>query len=164
MDNHQWELVYPADRYADLKRVERRRNLILRNRGKAGFALQIRRFQRDDIIAELGEPAAEGEDTRHLAVDRERFYDEQIAPALANLAEQCAARGLSLLAFCEYGEGYGHTRLLAPDASTAMRLIDGAGQANGDVDGLVFAISRWAKAEGLTGTSLVLGLLGRVGH
>jgi len=159
-----WELVYPADRYADLKRLEQRRNLVIRNRGKAGYALQIRRSERADIVAALGEPAAEGEDTRYLAIDREKFYDEQIAPALLDLAEQCAAHGLSLLAFCEYGDGYGHTRHLAPDASNAMRLIDGAGQAKGDFDGLVFAWSRWAKRENLVGTSLVLGVLGRVGN
>jgi len=159
-----WELVYPADRYADLKRLERRRNLIIRNRGKAGYPLQICRSERDDILTKLGEPAAEGEDTRHLAIDRERFYDDHIAPALADLARQCEANGLSLLAFCEYGDGYGHTRLLAPNASNAMRIIDGAGQANGNIDSLVFAVYRWAKAENLVGTSLVLGLLDRVGE
>ncbi len=159
-----WELVYPADRYGDLKRVEQQYNLSLRNRGKAGYALQIRRSDRDNIVTKLGEPAAEGADTRCLAIDRERFYDDHIAPALADLARQCEANGLSLLAFCEYGDGYGHTRLLAPDASNAMRIIDGAGQANGNIDSLVFAVYRWAKAENLVGTSLVLGLLDRVGE
>lgn len=162
MDEH-WELVYPADRYDDLKQVARQRNLTLRCRGKAGYALQISQAERGDIVADLGEPAAEGADTRYLAIDRERFYDDHIAPTLADLARQCEANGLSLLAFCEYGDGYGQTRMFAPDASNAMRLINAAGQANGNFDALALAIYHWAKAEGMVDTSLVLGLLGRVG-
>lgn len=102
-----------------------------------------------------------------LSADKEQFYDEVIAPQLAEIAKSCEARGLSFLAFCEYEAGsYGHTSQIQPEpeSSFAIRLIDAAGQARGNIDGLFFAVYRWAEKRGRIGESLVLKMLDQLGE
>lgn len=93
--------------------------------------------------------------------EKETFYDEEIAPALFDLATKCQQKGLSLLAAVEYVPGaYGETAAMEPDASISMRMIRWASQANGNLDALVFAAQRWTDEEngGVHG-SAVLKLL-----
>ena len=59
-----WEMVYPRGTWKTLKRIERALNwAILRNR-LDGYALQIRKQDRDLVIDWMGDPIREAEDTR----------------------------------------------------------------------------------------------------
>jgi nicotinamidase-related amidase len=90
----------------------------------------------------------------------EAFYDQEIAPALAALAERCRERGLSIIAMVEWepGEG-GRTVSIQPGSSFGIRLAEAAMQANGNVDSLMIAVARHAKEHGHS--SLVLSILER---
>jgi len=49
------------------------------------------------------------------ATQKEAYYDEVIAPQLAKIARDCAARDMSFFAAVEYGPNdVGETRILAP--------------------------------------------------
>ena len=94
----------------------------------------------------------------------EQFYDAVIAPQLLAMAKVCEGKGLSFLAFCEYDPpSYGHTAQFQKGTSFAMRLIDAAAKAEGNIDRLYFSLYRWAKENGKIGESLVLATLGRMG-
>lgn len=90
---------------------------------------------------------------------KEQFYDEQIAPQLIALAEQCKDRGLSLLAVCEWGKmETGSTRMLQPDASISIRMSDAVAMANGNIDSFMLAMMRHAREHGHG--SMILSRLG----
>jgi hypothetical protein len=151
MGEHQYlELVYPADRFDDLVRVADEFDCVVMGKPELnGFALQIPRAIRDRIVEILGEPVKNDGVQLRATGDRERFYEEQVEPALIELARQCKDNGLSLLAFCEYGDGYGHVQVMSSEASRAMRIIEVAGQTNGDIDSLVFAVGSWGGSRSL---------------
>lgn len=90
----------------------------------------------------------------------EAFYDAEIAPVLLELAQKCEANGMSLIAMCEWApDESGRTMTLAKDASAAIRLAEGAMQAQGNVDTLFFAIKRYAAKHGHS--SIVLTMMDR---
>ena len=92
-------------------------------------------------------------------MDKEKFYDEEIAPVLLGLAEKCGEKGLSFVAACEYApEEVGHTFSIAKDASFDVHLANAAVKAAGNVDVLYFAIKRYADKYGHS--SAILRLIG----
>lgn len=91
-------------------------------------------------------------------MNKEQYYDEQIAPKLFALAKECEEHGLSFLALCEYGDGRSSTRTLQPGASFALHLADVATRANGNVDSMMMAVEKHARHWGHS--SAYLSLLG----
>lgn len=81
--------------------------------------------------------------------DKEIFYDQHIAPKLAELAKECEARGMPFLALVEWepGEG-GRTCVLPPGASFGIRMAETAARARGNVDSLILALMRYAGQHG----------------
>lgn len=90
-------------------------------------------------------------------MNKEQFYDEQIAPKLFALAKECEEHGLSFLALCEYGaDKTASTRTLQPDASWSMRMADLAVRAHGNVDSMMMAIEKHARHWGHSSIYLTL--------
>jgi hypothetical protein len=53
--------------------------------------------------------------------DAERFYDEEIAPALLEIGRKCEERGMSVVFLVEYEPGeIGETRRLLPGAARTL--------------------------------------------
>lgn len=81
--------------------------------------------------------------------EREDFYDVDIAPALLVLGRKCQAAGLSLVAVVEWEPGQtGETTFLSGESSFAVRMVQAAVKAHGNVDSLMFAIMRYARDNG----------------
>lgn len=77
------------------------------------------------------------------AAERERFYDEEIAPKLLDLARACEERGLGFVAVVEWSPGdCGQTATLPAGAGPAIRMAELAGRSRGDVDSFVIAIGK----------------------
>lgn len=95
--------------------------------------------------------------------EREAFYDSEIAPALAALAQRCIDNGLSLHAGVWWGVGeYGETCAMHEGAvaqnDLTRVLVHGAIRARGNVDSLVIALKRYCREGGIdTSGSFVLG-------
>lgn len=89
----------------------------------------------------------------------EAFYDTEIAPALKGIAERCKANGLNFLAVVEWEPGeLGRTVNFTPPVGLGIRLADVAAASNGNVDGLIIAIMRYAREHGHN--SICLSTLG----
>lgn len=79
---------------------------------------------------------------------KEQYYDEHVAPKLAEIGKECEARGLSLIAACEWEPGEFGSTVTLTDASYAMRLVNSAIMSLGNVDTLLIAISKHATKHG----------------
>ena len=92
------------------------------------------------------------------ATEGEAWYDAEIAPALAALAERCRERGMAFIAAVEYRPGdRGGTYYLTEDAGTAMRMLYLCAQTVPNVDRYVINLKRWAKLNNVdTSSSWVL--------
>lgn len=83
------------------------------------------------------------------AADRERFYDEELAPALADMAKRCADKGLSFVALVEWSWGeVGHTGSLRDDRGPSIENAHLAGLAGNNVDTLIMHLMRTATKHG----------------
>ena len=84
-----------------------------------------------------------------MTENKEKYYDEHIAPKLMALAKECEDNGLSLLAVCEWEHGeYGSTRTFREGSSFAIRMTDAAAKAHGNIDSFMMAIERHAIEHG----------------
>ena len=78
--------------------------------------------------------------------DKEKFYDESIAPELARLAELCHERGISFLAAVEYGPGsIACTSWFVEGYSWPLEMIAEAVEAMGNIDLFLFSAKLAAK-------------------
>ncbi|PZU61144.1 MAG: hypothetical protein DI547_01585 [Sphingobium sp.] len=81
--------------------------------------------------------------------ERERFYDEDVAPALAELCRHCAAAGISILTLAELRpEALGRTAMLLDGHGQGIALANTAAGANGNPDALIRALIADAQANG----------------
>lgn len=81
--------------------------------------------------------------------ERERFYDEEIAPALAELCRHCAACGISILALAEWApNAMGRTTLLLEGHGEGIALAHTAATANGSADALIRSLIETAQKDG----------------
>lgn len=82
--------------------------------------------------------------------DHEAWFDSEIGPGIAALAERCKARGMSFLATVEYKPGerasIGH---LAPDACLAMQMLLLNMQSGENFDSYVINLKKWAKSNNI---------------
>ena len=99
------------------------------------------------------------------AKEREKFYDEQIAPELSRLSKLCFDNGLSMLAVVEFnkkdGESeYGKTLGLAKGASDSIRWMDAFVQSNANFERYALAFSRHCVKNKIPHTSIALQQMG----
>ena len=81
---------------------------------------------------------------------KETIYDEDIAPALLELAKRCEQNGFSLSAICEWEPGKSErTTTHSSDCSFGVRLVTASMQANGNIDALLKAILDYAGKNDL---------------
>jgi len=81
--------------------------------------------------------------------DKEKQYDEQIAPKLLEAALLCRQLGMSIVAHVEWEPmESGTTRIISDDASFALRMALLAAEAKGNIDAFWMAIERHAKKVG----------------
>lgn len=93
--------------------------------------------------------------------DEEAWYDAEIAPALAALAERCHARGMSFVSVVEYQPGdRARTRYLTADAGLAMQMVDLAAATVPNVDCYVMNLRKLCKERGqdISGSFVLRGI------
>ncbi|MHB8286701.1 MAG: hypothetical protein ACYDD1_18765 [Caulobacteraceae bacterium] len=79
----------------------------------------------------------------------EQFYDDEIAPALLDLARKCEARGMGLFASVEYNEGdFGSTINKPAQKSDTLLMAYLAARAHGNIDALAISWGRLCKERG----------------
>ena len=81
--------------------------------------------------------------------ERERFYDEEIAPALMDLCKRCHDNGLSFLAAVEYAPGdVGRTSAFVDGYGHAMSNALASIAAGDNADSLIMHLMRKGKEYG----------------
>lgn len=82
--------------------------------------------------------------------ETEDFYDKEIAPALMDLANKCAERGLHFLAQVEYDPGcFGLTRKFSDNPHLAMVMLEICARARHNIDSYLIALLRHADEHGI---------------
>lgn len=80
---------------------------------------------------------------------REAYYDREIAPKLAEIAKDCEAHGMSLVAVVEWAARKGGVTIYeAADASVSTEVARMAARCNGNVDALVMGLLAHARKHG----------------
>lgn len=92
----------------------------------------------------------------------EAWYDAEIAPALAGLANRCHERGMSFLALVEYQPGdRGRTVYLTKEVGLHMEMVSLCAATVPNVDRYIMAVKRLCKDKGLdTGASYAMKAFG----
>jgi len=80
--------------------------------------------------------------------ERDAFYDELIAPKLAEIAGECADHGISFVAAADTGSVLNETCRYADGWSFAFKLVQLAAHAAGNVDRLMIDLVRYANEYG----------------
>ena len=87
--------------------------------------------------------------------EREKFYDDEIAPKLAELAKACYAQGLSFFAFVEWDEsnsrdgGNGKTQFLTERPSLEMAMQAMLCNSVGNLDAFMIGVGRYCAEHGI---------------
>lgn len=94
--------------------------------------------------------------------DNEKWYDEEIAPALLAIGKKLEDRGMSMIATVEYNpDERGSTFVLSKDATLPMHILRIAAQAGWNFDSLAMGVLRFCKARGIsTDASMFLSRFG----
>lgn len=83
--------------------------------------------------------------------ENEKFYDEEIAPALLEIAKKLDARGMSMIATVEYDRGErGSTYQLAKDRGFEMDLLYAQSRAGNHIDSFLFSVIRMCQRRGIS--------------
>ncbi|WP_069267371.1 hypothetical protein [Paraburkholderia nodosa] len=83
--------------------------------------------------------------------DNEKFYDDEIAPALLELANKMRPRGMSMVATVEYDRGdRGSTCELAKDRGFEMDLLHALSRAGNHIDSFLIAVIRICNSRGIS--------------
>ena len=86
----------------------------------------------------------------------EKFYDEIVAPKLAEIAKLCTDDGMSFVACVEFDGILAETSQMAEGYTFASVLVESAIRARGNVDALAIAAYCWALINGGIENSIVL--------
>jgi hypothetical protein len=92
----------------------------------------------------------------------EQWYDDEIAPAMVALAEQCKNRGVAMIAVVEFEPGgeRGMTTTLPGGCGTAMAMLLHCTQMGLNIDGYVMGLLKFCKDRGIDYSgSVVMRLL-----
>lgn len=80
----------------------------------------------------------------------EKWYDEEIAPKLKEIAKQCEEKGIAFVATVEYAPGErGSTYLIPEGAGLAMRMLCHCSRMGENVDGYIIGLKRYALDNGI---------------
>lgn len=83
------------------------------------------------------------------APTKEEIYDAEIAPRLLEIGKMCQERGLGFSAAVEYEPfSLGRTLALPGESSIAIRMVDAAVQAHGNIDSFLRAVIKYAHQHG----------------
>jgi hypothetical protein len=98
------------------------------------------------------------EDTSDHRSDKERFYDDVLAPALKDIASKCIEQGMSFVASVEYEPGErGSTRVIGPNSGLAMVMLGLCDKAGVNIDSSILGLARHTKSNNIdTQGSLVM--------
>ncbi len=89
--------------------------------------------------------------------DKERIYDEQIAPLLAQAGKIAEANGMPIVAQVEYLPGeFGLTACLPESTGYAMTMLYWAARSKRNFDAFMFAVMRHARERGHTSSVLAI--------
>lgn len=89
-------------------------------------------------------------------MDKEKFYDDEIAPALAAIAKRCEDAGLSFAASVEWERGEsGSTVSLQENSGFSTRMAAVASRCNHNADTLIWAIMDYGRKHGHSSISLM---------
>lgn len=91
------------------------------------------------------------------AEEREKFYDEEIAPALLELAKKCLDNGLSMVAAVEWDkerpedDGWGSTVGLQKEGEVGLPLAMQAMlvRSGRNIDAFILGLKRYAHRNGI---------------
>lgn len=91
--------------------------------------------------------------------EKEKIYDELIAPLLLQAGKIAQEHGIPIVAQCEYApDEFGLTANIGKSASAAMKILYFAAMCKGNVDRLYLSIkNEWPKDS----SSMVLSLMER---
>lgn len=82
--------------------------------------------------------------------EQEKFYDEEIAPALRAIMEKCNAKGMSLVAMVEYKPGeFATSRLMQPETSLPMVMLSHCAKMGLNIDGYIIGLLRYCNEKGI---------------
>ena len=82
--------------------------------------------------------------------ESEAWYDAEIAPALAALAQRCQERGMAFVAAVEYQPGdHAGTYLVGSDACLQMQMISMCSRSAPNVDGYFLNLARYCREKGI---------------
>lgn len=82
--------------------------------------------------------------------DNEQFYDDEIAPALLEIAHKLQARGMAMVATVEYAPGErGSTYQLPTDRGFEMDLLHALSRAGKNIDSFLLAVIRMCETRGI---------------
>lgn len=86
--------------------------------------------------------------TERIPSDNEKFYDAEIAPAMAKIMEQCRARGMSLFADVEFDPGhFGRSVWMSGSASLLMHMLVMLSSSAGNIDGFMIRLKAFCHAN-----------------
>jgi hypothetical protein len=91
----------------------------------------------------------------------EAWYDAEIAPALAALAQRCQERGMAFVAAVEYQPGdHAGTYLVGPDACLQMHMLNLCSRTAPNVDAYVMHLRKLCKERGqdISGSFVLRGI------
>jgi len=100
------------------------------------------------------------DDPDHERSENEIYYDDVIAPKLAEIAKMCEARGMSMVCDVEYDPGEtGSTRFMQPTAGAKLKIAYAASRCRGNVDALIMGINNMMREEGSLDVSIYMKLI-----
>lgn len=91
----------------------------------------------------------------------EAWYDAEIAPALAALAQRCYERGMAFVAAVEYQPGdHATTYMMGEDACLQMQMVRLCSQTAPNVDRYILALRKHCKEQGqdISGSFVLRGI------
>jgi hypothetical protein len=92
--------------------------------------------------------------------EREKFYDDEIAPALLALRDKCRENGLSFVASVEWAPNEsGRTASIAEEHGAGIILTNMAAMCKGNADSLIGGMLKYGEEKGHN--SHYLAMLGR---
>lgn len=88
----------------------------------------------------------------------EEWYDQEIAPALAEIGKKCKERGASMIATVEYAKGErGSTIVRGPDTGLEMVMLELCAKSGTNVDRYLLSLRRFCEESGIdTGESIFM--------
>ena len=100
------------------------------------------------------------DDPDHERSENEVFYDEEIAPRLAEVAKLCQDRKMSIVADVEYEPGEtGHTRVVQENPGAKLFISYAASRCAGNIDRFIMSVYNHMEKRGELGVSIYMKMI-----